>query len=154
MSAATNLGDVDKCTLNRLQWCCLIRDRLLALGENSQPLTAAEDFEFYQEVEHGVDALQEELKLSRVYALETRPILADIIGDMLQLCVVMTDTLALAFGTEATPHPQSTTNIKLGRFKARLSEWHSQVSDRQERDKRPDDEPTMFYTNVMMVNYQ
>ncbi|KAF6825210.1 fungal specific transcription factor domain-containing protein [Colletotrichum plurivorum] len=154
MSAATNLGDADKCTLNRLQWCCLIRDRLLALGENRQLLIAAEDFKFHQDVEHGVDALQEELKRSRVYALETRSRLADIIGDMLRLCVVMTDTLVLAFGTEATPRPPSTTSIKLGRFKARLSEWHSEVSDRQERDTRPDDEPAMFYTNVMMINYQ
>ncbi|KAF6802737.1 fungal specific transcription factor domain-containing protein [Colletotrichum musicola] len=154
ISAATNLGDVDKCTLKRLQWCCLIRDWLLALGENRQPLMAAEDFEFCQEVEHGVDALQEEIKRSRVYALETRSRLADVIGDMLRLCVAMADTLVLAFVTEATPHPPSTNNIKLGRFKARLSEWHSQVSDRQERDTRPDDEPTMFYRNVMMINYQ
>ncbi|KAF6788733.1 fungal specific transcription factor domain-containing protein [Colletotrichum sojae] len=98
-SAATNLGDVDKCTLNRLRWCCFIRDRLLALGENRQPLIASENFDFYQEVEHGVDALQEELKRSRVYAPETRSRMADIIGDMLRLCIFMTDTLVLAFGT-------------------------------------------------------
>lgn len=107
-----------------------------------------------EEVDHGVDVLQGEIRRSRVYTLETTCRLADIAGDLLRLCVAMTDTLLVAFGTESKLYPPSATSSTLSHCEARLTQWHSQALTVQANNEQSETEPATFYRNITMINYQ
>ena len=78
----------------RLWWCCILRDRIVALGVRRSIQITPNDFDFGQECLTAAD-FSEEMDKSRVYRADTKRLLVDIVALQCQLAVAVTP-LAMA----------------------------------------------------------
>ncbi|KAH6663322.1 cutinase transcription factor 1 beta [Plectosphaerella plurivora] len=89
--------------LKRLWWCCIIRDRIMGLGlRRSLQITRAH-FDFDGAATFGFADLAAEASRSRVYDPDTKRCLAEILEQLVELCVVLTDVLILVFPLDDSP---------------------------------------------------
>ncbi|KAJ3459989.1 hypothetical protein MRS44_010856 [Fusarium solani] len=83
--------------LKRLWWCCIIRDRVLSLCLRRRPQIdpAHTDSGFYAPLRSA--DLENEIQHSRVYSETSKTCLNSILERFADLCVVLTDVLALVY---------------------------------------------------------
>ncbi|OLN92820.1 Cutinase transcription factor 1 beta 1 [Colletotrichum chlorophyti] len=89
--------------LKRLWWSCIIRDRLIGLGMRRGVQITRSHFDFDSNDMLRSSDLLDEIERSRVYNPGTKRCLAEILEQLVQLCVVLTDILILVFPLDDSP---------------------------------------------------
>ncbi|KAJ4322143.1 hypothetical protein N0V84_004978 [Fusarium piperis] len=133
-------GTERKATLKRLWWCCILRDRIMALGHRRPLQIRPTDFDFSQP---GLleDDIEDEIHGSRVYDPETKTVLLRLVASLCELVVAMNGILELCYPLR--PGPESNRNgcssQELRDSFSRLDEWHqSAVAKLQISARLPD----------------
>ncbi|KAH6871218.1 hypothetical protein B0T10DRAFT_417581 [Thelonectria olida] len=83
----------EKGQLKRLWWCCILRDRVMALSSRRSLQIRAEDFDFSNDGLTEND-LRDEMNGSIVYDAKTKKVLIELIVMLCELGVVLNDILA------------------------------------------------------------
>jgi hypothetical protein len=120
-------------TLKRLWWCCIIRDRVVGLCVRRGILIGRREFDFERNTPLGVSDLEDEAETSKVYNSGTKRALLEILEHILELCVILTDILALVFPLD-DPHGQATRerrpdeHMKAEECRRELRRWYNQAT--------------------------
>ena len=92
------LSSADACRMKRkrLWWCCILRDRMIALGVRRNVQIAPDNFDFDQ---HGLNEAEfaGEIDASEVYDSRTKRLLVRIVVAQCMLAVAMTPTMTAAY---------------------------------------------------------
>ncbi|KAF5004561.1 hypothetical protein FDECE_8951 [Fusarium decemcellulare] len=89
--------------LKKVWWCCVIRDRTLGLLMRRPIQITKEHFDFDSNPVLGFADLENEFERSRVYNSGTKKSLAEILAQLVELYVVLTDILLLVFPLDDAP---------------------------------------------------
>lgn len=89
--------------LRRLWWCCIIRDRTLALGLRRSILLTRSYFDFERNLDRGCAVIRDEILQSQSHDRKTRQDLADIACQTVEFCVMLTDLLLVVFPFNMEP---------------------------------------------------
>lgn len=156
--------------LKRLWWSCIIRDRIVGLGMRRGVQITRSHFDFDANGILGYSDLSDEIERSRVYNPGTKRCLADILEQLVELCVVLTDILILVFPLDDSPgwgremHAEEQDRVR--GCKMALRRWYKGATLRfpmfgggsVARMKPPGDEfqhdSVILYTNLMYMYYQ
>lgn len=119
------LGFDCKATLKRLWWCCILRDRIMALGLRRPLQIKPTDFDFSKP---GLleDDFQDEIYSSKVYEPATKRVLVHLAASLCDLAVAMNDIITFCY----TPRPDDesgTLDCSSHDFRgtlAKLDKWH------------------------------
>ncbi|KAH8886621.1 hypothetical protein GQ53DRAFT_827932 [Thozetella sp. PMI_491] len=114
--------------LKRLWWCCIMRDRIMSLGLRRPIQITHVHFPFNDAPRLCHDDLASEIRRSKVYDVETKRSLIDIIVQVVELCVVLTDALFLVFPLHKTirflsQEHSKERETKLGEARRALGRW-------------------------------
>lgn len=156
--------------LKRLWWCCIIRDRVMGLGlRRSLQITRAH-FDFDAAPILGFADLAAEAGRSRVYDPDTKRCLAEILEQLVELCVVLTDVLILVFPLDDSPgwgrDMRPAERDTLGDCKVALRRWYkaatrrfpasggSAVARPGGRGSEFHHDSVILYTNLLYMYYQ
>ncbi|GKT75042.1 fungal specific transcription factor domain-containing protein [Colletotrichum tofieldiae] len=155
--------------LKRLWWCCIIRDRIVGLGLRRSLQITRGHFNFDSNERLGFPDLSDELERSRVYNPDTKRCLAEILEQLVELCVVLTDILILVFPLDDRPgwgrEMRAEEQDKVRGCKAALRRWYKGATLRfplfgggsVARVKSPGSEfqhdSVILYTNLMYMYY-
>ncbi|KAK2043777.1 fungal-specific transcription factor domain-containing protein [Colletotrichum somersetense] len=155
--------------LKRLWWCCIIRDRIVGLGLRRSLQITRSHFSFDSNEALGFSDLADELDRSRVYNPGTKRCLAEILEQLVGLCVVLTDILILVFPLDDRPgwgrEMRAEEQEKVHVCKAALRKWYKAAALRfpmfgggsVARMKSPGNEfqhdSVILYTNLMYMYY-
>ncbi|KAK1987549.1 fungal-specific transcription factor domain-containing protein [Colletotrichum cereale] len=155
--------------LKRLWWCCIIRDRIVALGLRRSLQITRSHFSFDSNEALGFSDLADELERSRVYNPGTKRCLAEILKQLVELCVVLTDILILVFPLDDRPgwgrEMRAEEQEKVRGCKLALRRWYKGATLRfpmfgggsVARVKSPGNEfqhdSVILYTNLMYMYY-
>ncbi|EFQ31898.1 fungal specific transcription factor domain-containing protein [Colletotrichum graminicola M1.001] len=155
--------------LKRLWWCCIMRDRIVGLGLRRSLQITRSHFNFDSNDALGFSDLADELERSRVYNPGTKRHLAEILEQLVELCVVLTDILILVFPLDDRPgwgrEMRTEEQDKVRVCKAALRRWYKLATLRfpmfgggsVARVKSPGNEfqhgSVILYTNLMYMYY-
>ncbi|CAK7204834.1 hypothetical protein SEUCBS139899_007596 [Sporothrix eucalyptigena] len=120
--------------LKRLWWSCLIRDRLLSLGVRRTLQIPRAQFDVDRHPPLNTADLADEIAYSRVYNLETKKHLVAVVVHIAELCVVLTDVLAMAYPADWPVWDRQKLERDMGQVqlcRAALNHWSESVSQRQ-----------------------
>ncbi|KAH7109730.1 hypothetical protein B0J13DRAFT_600602 [Dactylonectria estremocensis] len=127
--ATENLGFQN--VLKRLWWCCIIRDRVLSLCLRRRIQVGPSRFDFATYAPLRYADLENEIQYSRVYCERSKRFLIDILEKFVELCVVLTDILALVYPLDKQrlygPNLTATLTRVLNAKNA-LREWEKEAS--------------------------
>jgi hypothetical protein len=160
--------------LKRLWWCCIIRDRILALCVRRSIQITRAHFDLDANSPLGSADLADEIDRSKVYNADTKRALIDIMSQLIDLCVLLTDMLILVYPLDDTPgwgrpmKPEDQGRVKEG--KMALRRWYkgatlkfpmfgggparaSNVAGGSGRREFRHDS-VILYTNLMYMYYQ
>ncbi|KAF4493700.1 fungal specific transcription factor domain containing protein [Fusarium agapanthi] len=87
-------------TRKRLWWGCIIRDHIFSLGMRRSIQITAANFDFSYSSPLGYQDLAGELGKSKVHDARTKARLAEILELLVELCIILTDVLDVAFPIE------------------------------------------------------
>ena len=90
----------DHAVLKRLWWCCIVRDRVFSLVTRRGIQIDSSQFDSHFRPPLGLFDLADEFHRSKVHDLSTKVQLAKIFHLLVELCIVLTDILQLAFPIE------------------------------------------------------
>ncbi|KAB5549975.1 cutinase transcription factor 1 beta [Coniochaeta sp. 2T2.1] len=114
--------------LKRLWWCCIIRDRILALCVRRSIQITRAHFDLDANSPLGSADLADEIDRSKVYNADTKRALIDIMSQLINLCVLLTDMLVLVYPLDDSPgwgrpmKPEDQGRVKDG--KMALRRWY------------------------------
>ncbi|KAK1969265.1 fungal-specific transcription factor domain-containing protein [Colletotrichum sublineola] len=155
--------------LKRIWWCCIIRDRIVGLGLRRSLQITRSHFDFDSNEALGFSDLADEFERSRVYNPDTKRCLAEILEQLVELCIVLTDTLILVFPLDDRPgwgrEMRSEEQDKVRGCKIALRRWYKGATLRfpmfgggsvarvksSGNDFRHDS--VILYTNLMYMYY-
>jgi hypothetical protein len=152
--------------LKRIWWCCIIRDRIMALCVRRTIQLTPAQFDFQT---HGplVPAdLEDEFTRSKVYDPTTKRQLAEILKSLLDLCVLLTDVMLLVYPLDERPGwGRQMKEEDIGRLKAgreTLAAWYMRTSidypvfgsGLTDRSKGSQHDSVVLYTNLLYIYYQ
>ncbi|KAI1077410.1 fungal-specific transcription factor domain-containing protein [Whalleya microplaca] len=157
-------------TLKRLWWCCIIRDRILALGMRRSLQISRAQFDFNANTGLGYADLADEVEHSKVYNAETKRRLVEIFIQIGELCSVLTDLLTLVFPLDDLPgwgKQLSTDGVaRVRECKLELKRWYKGAMLRfplfgggstprmvSAKGKQSQHDSTILYTNLMYMYY-
>jgi hypothetical protein len=89
--------------LKRVWWCCIIRDRTLGLLMRRPIHITRSHFDFDANPVLGFSDLADEFERSKVYNAGTKKCLAEILAQLVELYIVLTDIVMLVFPLDDTP---------------------------------------------------
>ncbi|KAM6538193.1 hypothetical protein FALCPG4_000076 [Fusarium falciforme] len=148
--------------LKRVWWCCIIRDRIMPLCVRRNIQITREIFNFDSNPPLGYEDLVDELESSRVYNTTTKHTLMVTLERLTELCVCLTDVLALVYPTEHLPildaEAHSTAFDKVQEYRRCLQYWaeitrpplkHTELSP--ETDSFEDS--SVLFTNLVWIYY-
>ncbi|EEY17793.1 conserved hypothetical protein [Verticillium alfalfae VaMs.102] len=119
-------------TLKRLWWCCITRDRIMGLGIRRPLQITRAHFDFDKNSILGYADLSDEIERSRVYNPGTKRCLAEILEQLVELCVVLTDILILVFPIDDSPgwgrELKAEEQDKLREYKLDLRRWYKSAT--------------------------
>ncbi|PNH44324.1 hypothetical protein VD0004_g3339 [Verticillium dahliae] len=119
-------------TLKRLWWCCITRDRIMGLGIRRPLHITRAHFDFDKNSILGYADLSDEIERSRVYNPGTKRCLAEILEQLVELCVVLTDILILVFPIDDSPgwgrELKTEEQDKLREYKIDLRRWYKSAT--------------------------
>ncbi|KAH6885956.1 fungal-specific transcription factor domain-containing protein [Thelonectria olida] len=156
--------------LKKVWWCCVIRDRTLGLLMRRPIQITKAHFDFQSNPILGFADLDNEFERSRVYNPGTKKTLAEILAQILELYVVLTDILMLVFPLDDAPgwgRQSSPENaIRIQECKTALRRWYKSASSRfplfggsplshggTDNRKEFQHDSAILYTNLMYMYY-
>ncbi|KAK2933519.1 Zn2-C6 fungal-type DNA-binding domain [Fusarium oxysporum f. sp. vasinfectum] len=149
-------GSHEKTFLKRLWWCCILRDRIMALGLRQKLQIKPTDFDFSLP---GLDQndFVDEMRLSMIYDTTTKVILVHLIGVLCELAVVLNGVLTvLDLGTplKADQVPPSYEDTR--RWSRELDRWYERALS---RFRVPTSVPgahesLILFTNMIYIYYK
>uniref|UniRef100_A0A8H7N7F7 Zn(2)-C6 fungal-type domain-containing protein n=1 Tax=Bionectria ochroleuca TaxID=29856 RepID=A0A8H7N7F7_BIOOC len=158
--------------LKRVWWCCVIRDRTLGLLMRRPIQITREHFDFETSPVLGFPDLVGEFGRSQVYSPDTKRWLAEILVQLVELYVVLTDIIVLVFPLDDTPGwgrdmaPEDVDRIR--ECKMALRRWYKDATLRfpmsgrggqqqQQAESLPSSSrrhgSVILYTNLMYMYY-
>lgn len=151
--------------LKKVWWCCVIRDRTLGLLMRRPIQITKAHFDFDSNPILGFADLDNEFERSRVYNTGTKRALADILAQVLELYVVLTDIIMLVFPLDDAPgwgrqsEPEDAQRVE--ECKTALRRWHKSATSRfplfgrSATDSRTEfqHDSVILYTNLMYMYY-
>lgn len=156
--------------LKKVWWCCIIRDRTLGLLMRRPIQITKAHFDFDSNPVLGFSDLEDEFEKSRVYNPGTKKSLAEILAQVVELYVTLTDILLLVFPLDDTPgwgremHPDDASRID--ECKTSLRRWYKAATmrfplfgggpiSRSTTDHRNEfqHDSVILYTNLMYMYY-
>ncbi|KAL7620427.1 hypothetical protein AAE478_009422 [Parahypoxylon ruwenzoriense] len=157
-------------TLKRLWWCCIIRDRILALGVRRSLQISRAHFDLDANTGLGYTDLADEVDRSKVYNAETKRCLIEIFVQLGELSSVLTDLITLVFPLDDVPgwdkELGSEGAAKLRECKAALRRWYKGATLRfpmfgggstprmtTANNKQFQHDSVILYTNLMYMHY-
>lgn len=151
--------------LKRIWWCCVIRDRIMALCVRRTIQMTPAQFDFHAHRPLVPSDLEDEFGRSKVYDPETKRQLAEILKSLLDLCVLLTDVLLLVYPLDERPGwGRQMRDDDMGRLKAgreALASWYMRTSidypvfgsGLTDRSKGSQHDSVVLYTNLMYMYY-
>ena len=116
-------------TLKRLWWCCIICDRVFPLSSRRDIKITKSNFDFSGCPVLDSGDLSDETYTSEVFDPTTKVLLAELLQKFVELCVVLTDVLAVTSVLHSHPSWDSTINAdKLNSSKEEIQRWYSSWS--------------------------
>ncbi|KAI0008714.1 fungal-specific transcription factor domain-containing protein [Xylariaceae sp. FL0662B] len=156
--------------LKRLWWCCIIRDRILALGMRRSLQISRARFDFNANTGLEYADLSDEVEKSKVYNAEAKRRLVEIFIQVGELCSVLTDLLTLVFPLDDLPGwgkqlgSEGATRVR--ECKAELKRWYKGAMLRfplfdggstpimaSTKGKQSRHDSVILYTNLMYMYY-
>ncbi|KAM5342838.1 hypothetical protein ACJ41O_013804 [Fusarium nematophilum] len=156
--------------LKKVWWCCIIRDRTLGLLMRRPIQITKAHFDFDTNPVLGFSDLENEFERSRVYNSGTKRSLAEILAQVVELYVVLTDILMLVFPQDDAPgwgrqlRPEDENHIQ--DCKTSLRRWYkaatlhfplfggSPLSHSATNNKKEfQHDSVILYTNLMYMYY-
>ncbi|KAL1864498.1 hypothetical protein VTK73DRAFT_5846 [Phialemonium thermophilum] len=101
-SALVSTEETPQNALKRLWWCCMIRDRIVALSTRSSIQIPRTHFDFSAHVPLRAVDLAHEVYRSKVYDPSVKRTLLHMFERFVDLCVIMTDVLLLVHPVDGT----------------------------------------------------
>ncbi|KAK2923095.1 hypothetical protein FoTM2_017337 [Fusarium oxysporum f. sp. vasinfectum] len=155
-------------SVRRLWWCCIIMDRLSPLCTRFRPQITPDSFALDTYVPLGFNDFQTEIHRSRVFAPAIKRRHIDLFAKFLELILVLTDVLSIAFPFESkveiSPESALGSDAQVQKCRRSLAAWYESATvdfplfDGQERDRRIDKRDlvnsVILYTNLMYIYYQ
>ncbi|KAJ4308281.1 hypothetical protein N0V84_012190 [Fusarium piperis] len=159
------IAPCDQAILKRLWWCCVIRDRVLSLVARRGIQIDRGQFDFDFKAPLGLFDLADEFHRSKVHDLSTKVDLAKIFELLVELCIVLTDILQLAFPIEdklsrGKLHIAAWKGVRECRLA--LHKWHQRAVSRLARFASPSSavsdgheyhDSVILYTNLLRMYY-
>ncbi|KAI0517129.1 hypothetical protein F5B22DRAFT_604986 [Xylaria bambusicola] len=154
-------------SLKRLWWCCLIRDRLLALGMRRSIQVSPAHFDVTANSRFSCSDLADEVGASKVYNPETKQHLIEIFVKLGELSSVLTDLLTLVFPLDDVPgwgrHNGAEGAERVKESKAALRRWYKAASlrfpmpggsqSKMAGNQNLQHDSVILYTNLMYMFY-
>lgn len=157
--------------LKRIWWCCIIRDRTLGLLMRRPIQITGSHFDFDENPTLGFSDLVDEFDMSKVYNTATKRCLAEVLAQIIELYVVLTDILMLVFPLDDTPgwgremKPEDAARVR--ECKVALRRWYKDATLRfpmfgggptpglNTGDNKDDyrHDSVILYTNLMYMYY-
>lgn len=145
----------------RLWWGCVIRDRLFSLGMRRGIHITTAQFDPRGNSPLGYFDLLGELHQSMVYGFETKASLAEIMASLVELCIILTDILGLAFPIEEAlkrRNSSAETLLLIQKAQKALNRWHNETNERLPNFDAPsrehkDHDSVVLFTNLVNMYY-
>ncbi|KAM0335495.1 hypothetical protein ACHAQA_000543 [Verticillium albo-atrum] len=119
-------------TLKRLWWSCIVRDRIMGLGVRRPLQITRAHFDFDTNGILGYADLADEIDRSRVYNPGTKRCLAEILEQLVELCVALTDILILVFPLDDSPgwgrEMRAEEQDQVREYKVALRRWYKSAT--------------------------
>lgn len=114
--------------LKRLWWCCILRDRVMALGLRRPLHIRPTDFDFTQPRFTESD-FQDEIRDSMVYNPATKQLLAQLAVSLCELAIALNDVLALLYPMIGRPKLEDSLQSRkeLETSRATLDRWYEKT---------------------------
>jgi hypothetical protein len=152
--------------LKRIWWCCIVRDRIMALCVRRTIQMTPAQFDFQANGPLVPTDLEDEFARSKVYDPETKRQLAEILKNLLDLCVLLTDVLLLVYPLDERPgwgrqmKEEDIERLKAGRES--LLAWYTRASVEYpvfgsgltDGSRGSQHDSVVLYTNLMYMYYQ
>jgi hypothetical protein len=147
--------------LKRLWWCCIIRDRLFSLGMRRGIQITAALFDVTRSVQLGYSDLAGEIHRSRVHNAVTKIKLAEILEFLVELCIILTDILELAYPIADCVNNARDEHKILRRLRSSqmsLRKWHEKAGKHLPRpvtsfEKSVEHDSVILYGNLVYMYY-
>jgi hypothetical protein len=144
----------------RLYWCCILRDRILPLGVRRPVFITDAHFDFSSSPLNAKD-LENEIGHSKVYDPETKQSLAELIGTLCELAVVLTSVIMIISPVHEIPIASlseaelSRSWMLIQRARSDLSHWYNNANVKFPTPAGLGDthESVILYTNLMYLYY-
>ncbi|KAJ3460955.1 hypothetical protein MRS44_011822 [Fusarium solani] len=151
---ATGGSPKGQAALKRLWRCCILRDRIMALSLWRPVQIALTDLDF-DSLGLLEDDVRQEIKGSAVYDPATKRMLAQLVGCLCELSVVLNDVLMICYTTTPDANDPTHTLTRLKDSVSRLSEWHDMVVHKFQlpTDVPGGHESLSLFTNAMFIYY-
>ncbi|KAH7256021.1 hypothetical protein BKA59DRAFT_67350 [Fusarium tricinctum] len=154
-------------SVRRLWWCCIIMDRLSPLCTRFRPQLTPESLALDTYVPLGFNDFQTEIHRSRVFAPAIKRRHIEVFSKFLELILVLTDVLAIAFPYESkveiSPESAMGSDAQVQKCRRSLAAWYKSATidfplfDGHDRDRRSDtrdpSNSVILYTNLMYIYY-
>lgn len=154
-------------TLRRLWWCCIILDRISPLCTRFRLQITSDIFDLETCVPLGFSDLQSEIYRSKVFPPATKCRLIKIFTKFVDLLMILTDVLPIAFPFEAKleagPGSTKDEENKILKCRQQLANWYEAVNTEFPvfKGREPDQQSsvvdpmncTILYTNLMYIYY-
>lgn len=152
-------GSSKRGTLKRLWWCCILRDRCMALGLRRPLHIQPSDFDFTQPGLLEED-IRDELRGSMVYSPATKQVLLRLTESLCELAVALNDVLAVCYPKKAEQY--SVESRPLGDIETlrghalRLDVWYQTALEKFQIPTRAFgiQEPLVLFTSAIYIYYQ
>ncbi|KAH6988264.1 hypothetical protein BKA56DRAFT_478708, partial [Ilyonectria sp. MPI-CAGE-AT-0026] len=114
-------------SLKRLWWCCIIRDRILSLSVRRSIQITDAHFDFEHSPRLSLEDFEDEIHKSLVYEPKVKHELFEIFFQVVELCLVLTDTLSLVLPSHPSHNLHGDPKVECARMQkneAALWCWH------------------------------
>lgn len=151
---ATGGSRKGQAALKRLWWCCILRDRIMALSLWRPVQISLTDLDF-DSLGLLEDDVRQEIRGSAVYDPTTKRILAELVGCLCELSVVLNDILMICYTTTPDANDPSRTLSRLKDSVSRLNEWHDTVVPKLQvpTEVPGGHESLTLFTNAIYIYY-
>lgn len=149
-------GRYKRSDLKRLWWCCIIRDRIIALGVRRSVQITPDDFDFSQEGLN-MDDLGDEIHHSEVYDPDTKTALCKTLTSLCQLAAAVTTLVMIVYPPSGLQYSIADAPSALARCddaKARLQFWEKNCMVRLPTREAYTHPSVTTYTHLVSLYYQ